>query len=129
MPDVAVILENSEIDSEELESLIGNLIDDTVEIVVTDPGYLRVLNRRFRHIDRATDVLTFDLARNPTEVPEGTIFVDGRLFPPMESLLERIFHGYLHLNGYSHENDEDACNMSSKVDILVAEALRNEAEI
>lgn len=128
MADISIILENAGFCKDELEELIGNQIDGSVEIVLADPGYLRILNRKYRHIDRTTDVLTFDLALCDEDRPEGTIFVDGRLFPPIEELLERIFHGYLHLKGYSHSNEKDAGIMRRKVNFLVANSLRNQAE-
>ena len=123
MPDISIILENPGFSTEEIESLIENLMEGCVEVVLTDPGYLRVLNRNYRHIDRTTDVLSFDLALREEDRPEGTIYVDGRLFPPIEALLERIFHGYLHLKGYSHSNEKDTAIMSREVNSLVAKAL------
>jgi probable rRNA maturation factor len=106
--DITVLLEHGGPCEEELHSLTRDIIGDSVEIVVTDPGLMRVLNRRYRHIDRSTDVLSFDLAASEGERPEGTIYVDGRLYPPMSELLERIFHGYLHLCGYTHDTDEES---------------------
>ena len=129
MTDISVILDNPGFCAEEVKSLIGDLMEDSVEVVLADPGYIRVLNRDYRHIDRATDVLSFDLALGEKDRPEGTIYVDGRLFPPIEALLERIFHGYLHLNGYTHNNEEDATIMSEEVDSLVARALGKQVEI
>ncbi len=128
MTDISVILDNPGFCAEEVKSLIGDLMEGCVEVVLADPGYLRVLNRDYRHIDRATDVLSFDLALREEDRPEGTIYVDGRLFPPIEALLERIFHGYLHLKGYSHSNDKDAAIMNREVDSLVADALGNQVE-
>ena len=52
-----------------------------IEVVICDPGMMRMLNRRFRMLDKPTDVLTFDLS-DSGDPPEGTIFVDGRLAPP-----------------------------------------------
>ncbi|MCK4806001.1 MAG: rRNA maturation RNAse YbeY [Candidatus Aegiribacteria sp.] len=128
MADVSIIVENAGFSAEEIKSLIDNLMEGCVEVVLTDPGYLRVLNREYRHIDRATDVLSFDLALREEDRPEGTIYADVRLFPPMEALLERIFHGYLHLKGYSHSNEKDAGIMSREVDSLVAAALGKQVE-
>lgn len=81
--------------------------DGRIEVVVCDPGMMRMLNRRFRMLDRPTDVLTFDLS-DPGGPPEGTIFVDGRLAPPLSELVERIIHGWLHLRGYSHHSPQKA---------------------
>lgn len=129
MADISIILENAGFRVEDLQSLTENLLEGCVEVVLTDPGYLRVLNREYRHIDRSTDVLSFDLALVEDDRPEGTIYVDGRLFPPIEALLERIFHGYLHLKGYTHSNDKSAAFMSREVDSLVAAALGKQVEI
>ncbi len=129
MADISIILDNAGFCVEEIQSLTENLMEGCVEVVLADPGYIRVLNRDYRHIDRATDVLSFDLAIGEEDRPEGTIYVDGRLFPPIEALLERIFHGYLHLKGYSHNNEKDAAIMSGEVDSLVARALGKQVEI
>ena len=125
---ISMILDNAGFCVEDIQSLTENLIEDCVEVVLADPGYLRVLNRDYRHIDRATDVISFDLALREKDRPDGTIYVDGRLFPPIEALLERIFHGYLHLKGYTHNNEKDAANMSREVSSLVASALGKQVE-
>ena len=128
MADISVILENPGFCAEDLQSLTENLLEGSIEVVLTDPGYLRVMNRNYRHIDRATDVLSFDLASGEEDMPDGTIYVDGRLFPPVEALLERIFHGYLHLKGYSHNNEKDTDIMNREVNSLVAEAIGKQVE-
>ena len=128
MSDISIILENALFNEDEIENLIRNILTGSVEIVLADPGYMRVLNRKYRHIDRTTDVLSFDLSENDEDRPEGTIYVDGRLFPPVEALLERIFHGYLHLSGYSHNNEDDAVIMKREVDSLVADAMGKRVE-
>lgn len=125
MAEITLLLENTEMDRVTLEGFVNELIDDRVEIVVADPGYMRVLNRRYRHIDRPTDVISFDLTLREEERPEGTIFVDGRVFPPMRELLERIFHGYLHLSGYTHDTDEDRETMNRMVEKMVSRAMND----
>ena len=128
MADISVILENPGFCAEDLQSLTENLVEGSVEVVLTDPGYMRVINRNYRHIDRATDVLSFDLSLGEEDMPDGTIYVDGRLFPPIEALLERIFHGYLHLKGYSHNNEKDTAIMNREVNSLVAHAIGKQVE-
>ncbi len=128
MADISVILENPGFSAEDLQSLTENLLEGSVEVVLTDPGYMRVINRNYRHIDRATDVLSFDLSLGEEDMPDGTIYVDGRLFPPIEALLERIFHGYLHLKGYSHNNEKDTAIMNREVSSLLAHAIGKQEE-
>lgn len=117
------ILINPAYKQDRIESLIDGLLEGNVEIVITDPGYMKVLNRKYRHLDRSTDVLAFDLATSDEERPDGIVYVDGRIFPPHEALLERIFHGYLHLSGYSHQEPEKAKIMNEKVADLISRAM------
>jgi ssRNA-specific RNase YbeY (16S rRNA maturation enzyme) len=120
---VDLLLDRPGFDPEVLESLVRPLLTGRIELVVADPGYMRVMNWRFRHMDRSTDVLSFDLRDDPSVEPEGVIYVDGRVWPPMEELLERIFHGYLHLTGRTHDREEDAESMDRDVGALVRRAL------
>jgi ssRNA-specific RNase YbeY (16S rRNA maturation enzyme) len=119
-----LVLERPGFDPEALEALLAPLLPGRIELVLADPGYMRVLNMRFRHIDRPTDVLAFDLRDDPEGIPEGVIYVDGRLYPPLEELLERIFHGYLHLAGRTHNSDEGHESMRRDVASLVARSLK-----
>ena len=123
MGEIAAVLDKPDFDPDDLGELLGGILDKPVEIVIIDPGYMRVLNRKYRHIDRSTDVLSFDLALSEDSRPEGVIYVDGRLYPPMDALLERIFHGYLHLLGYTHDVESDANTMAEKVEAMVRSAL------
>jgi probable rRNA maturation factor len=93
-------------------------------IVLSDDSAVRLLNRQWRGIDKATNVLSF-----PTETRDGEPPQDGE--PPLigdivlayetiarearnegkpfaHHLAHLAVHGFLHLNGYDHERDEDA---------------------
>ena len=118
------VLSNPEFDVDTLEVLLEGHLEGSVEVVLVDPGYMRVLNSRYRHIDRSTDVLSFDLSPSDDKRPDGVIYVDGRLFPPYEALLERIFHGYLHLCGFSHESTIEAEQMQIRVSNMVSTAMK-----
>ena len=110
-----------------LEPLIGS--SGGIEIVLVDAGYIRVLNRRFRHLDSVTDVLSFDL-RDETDqevsdpVVEGVIYVNERACRGLDDLLERILHGYLHLRGMSHDTGEGAAAMEAEVERLMNAVLK-----
>ncbi len=110
------------LDGKMLEGLLDPLLEGDIEIVLTDPGCMRVLNRRFRMTDRPTDVLTFDMSEGPG-APEGVICVDCRLFPPLEAILERIFHGYLHLAGHRHDSPEGEEEMAVLTEELVCRVM------
>lgn len=123
MTEINIILTNPPFRQDRIETLIDGLLEGNVEIVISDPGYMKVLNRKYRHLDRSTDVLSFDLATSDEDRPDGIVYVDGRIFPPYEALLERIFHGYLHLSGYSHQDPEQAKIMNERVASLVSRAI------
>lgn len=87
-------------------------LEGEVTILVSGDRQMRVLNRRFRKRDRATDVLSF-----PTDGKglAGDVAVSadiarynakrlGHTLP--EELKILILHGMLHLAGYDHETDE-----------------------
>jgi ssRNA-specific RNase YbeY (16S rRNA maturation enzyme) len=120
---VDLVLEGAGFAPALLESVAGPLLRGRIELVVADPGYMRVMNFRFRHVDLPTDVLSFDLRDDPGGDPEGVIYVDGRVYPPLEELLERVFHGYLHLCGRTHDSAEDADAMESETRDMVKMAM------
>jgi probable rRNA maturation factor len=91
-----------------------------LSIVLTGDGAIRELNREFRGIDRATDVLSFpqfedlrDAAANAAaHMPIGDIVISidtavrqaERLgVEPADRIRTLLIHGFLHLLGYDHE--------------------------
>jgi len=88
-------------------------VDGAVTIRITSSDELRELNRKYRHKDEATDVLSFEL-------PSGRAKMAGDLAISAEIAAENaaelghstetelkilILHGLLHLAGYDHEAD------------------------
>ncbi|MBD3368784.1 hypothetical protein GF402_00285 [Candidatus Fermentibacteria bacterium] len=120
-PLINVLLSDPAFSEREVERAVAPIMEGRVELVFTDPGYMRALNARFRHQDRPTDVLSFDLSDNGR--PEGVIYVNGRLYPPLEELLERVFHGYLHLLGWTHDDPRRYARMKERVAHLVDRAV------
>jgi probable rRNA maturation factor len=89
-------------------------------IVLTDDSAIRALNRDWRGIDAATNVLSFP-ARNGSPEPHlGDIVLAyetierearGEHKPFAHHVAHLAVHGFLHLIGYDHERDEDAIEM------------------
>lgn len=91
--------------------------DCAVTIVVTDNPTIRELNRQFRGIDAATDVLSFENVAGPDFPPFdqrylGDIIIAypqaeaqalARGHTAMEELALLAVHGLLHLAGYNHD--------------------------
>jgi probable rRNA maturation factor len=97
-------------------------------IVLTDDSAIRVLNRDWRGIDKATNVLSFP-AKNAGAAPHlGDIVLafetiereaHGEHKPLAHHVAHLAVHGFLHLIGYDHERDQDAVAMEqAERDIL-----------
>lgn len=90
-----------------------------VRIVAEDEA--RRLNRDYRGGDHATNVLTFDYAREPVVVADLVLCA-----PVVEAEARRrrvelvahyahlLVHGTLHAQGFEHEHDADALAMESR---------------
>lgn len=124
-PAVRMKLDSPPFDTEELRLAVEEeLSSREVELVITDPGVMRSLNRRWRHQDRVTDVLTFDLSADPCPGgPAGLIYVNGRVAPPLEEVLERVFHGLVHLEGLSHHTPDERERMEERTRELLNRSL------
>jgi probable rRNA maturation factor len=93
--------------------------DCEVSLVFTDDAAMRELNRQWRGIDRPTNVLSFpqtaassgligDIVLGFETVRREAALADKALDAHIAHL---VVHGFLHLLGYDHENDEDADHM------------------
>ena len=79
---------------------------------------IRELNRQFRSIDKATDVLSFP-ADGPNELNLGDIAISAQTAATQakenglsfdDEIAQLILHGLLHLSGYDHETDNGEMN-------------------
>ena len=101
-----------------------------VSITLTDDEHIHALNKKFRGIDRATDVLSFAFRESDEPAIIGADFdVLGDVIISLERakfqaedfghsfLREVIFlevHGLLHLLGYDHIDEEDRFEMEAE---------------
>jgi probable rRNA maturation factor len=105
-------------------ALDGVPAEITVRIVDAEEG--RRLNREFRGKDYATNVLTFDYAREPAVVADLVLCApvvaaealsQGR---PLEAhYAHLVVHGALHAQGHDHEADADAEAMEARESALL----------
>ena len=92
---------------------IGNNESSATIAFVSDKK-IRELNRQFRGVDKATDVLSFP---DDTELGDIAISVDTAAVQAKENglkfeseIAQLILHGLLHLSGYDHETDNGEMN-------------------
>lgn len=111
------------------------LADDTeISVTLVNNPEIRELNSQYRYVDRATDVLSFAAEESGDETPiilEPELAAElpvnlGDLFISIDKVAEQakflghsfdrelgflVVHGFLHLNGYDHEQPEDEKKM------------------
>ena len=109
-----------------LHALEFDDVDSELSLVFTDDANIRTINAKWRHIDKATNVLSFPaFPIQPGQRP-GPILGDiviARETVQREAQEENksfndhlshlIVHGLLHLTGYDHQNDDEAEQMES----------------
>lgn len=96
-----------------LHRIAQELNVENIELILTDDADIRALNKEYRHIDKATDVLSFPLEPIPMG-SLGSIVISLDTVSRVSNVLEHTFddelqllfiHGLLHLMGYDHESD------------------------
>lgn len=103
-------------------SAIGRKEESATIVFVSDRA-MRDLNRRFRGLDKTTDVLSFTAERAPFEqaleatLGDVVISVERAERQAAENhlsleteLAQLVLHGLLHLCGYDHETDTGEMN-------------------
>ena len=105
-----------------------------INVILTNPENIRKINNQYRNIDKETDVLSFPMFEkeeienlknngNDIEEPLGDIVISiekveeqaieyGHSFE--RELAYMLIHGFYHLMGYDHMNDEDKKQMREK---------------
>ena len=110
-------LDNStefEIDILNLENITNSLTNKDIELLVVKNDEIQALNKIYRNIDKATDVLSFPLDYNFPNAPLGSIVISTDFVEEKSKEYNHTFseeftllfiHGLLHLLGYDHEVD------------------------
>lgn len=105
-----------------------------INIILTNPENIKNINKQYRNIDKETDVLSFPMFEkeeieelrskgNDIEEALGDIFISlqrvkeqaqeyGHSFE--RELSYMLIHGFYHLMGYDHMNDNDKVQMREK---------------
>jgi probable rRNA maturation factor len=89
----------------------------SVTIAFVSDSRIRTLNRTFRGVNKATDVLSFPNAPQLGDLGDIAISVETAARQAKENgltlngeIAQLILHGLLHLIGYDHETDNGEMN-------------------
>src|SRR5215217_9239451 len=90
--------------------------ESSATIAFVSDKRIRELNRQFRQVDKATDVLSFP-AEEEFNLGDIAVSVDTAAVQAKENglslhreIAQLILHGLLHLCGYDHETDDGEMN-------------------
>ncbi|MFA4991346.1 MAG: rRNA maturation RNase YbeY [Candidatus Omnitrophota bacterium] len=100
--------------------------DAELSLVFVDDAYIKDLNRKYRGVDSATDVLAFYLREKKGFNPDNPVIGDvvisvetamreaaARKIPVQKEMDLYLVHGILHLLGYDDEKTGDRKKMRS----------------
>ncbi len=114
---------------EKIASLVSeDFSEREVSVVFTDDKEVQGLNKKFRHQDKPTNVLSFP-SEEKEELGDIILAYETVQKEAVESgisllhhTLHLIVHGFLHLLGYDHEKEEAAEKMET-LEIQILESL------
>ena len=106
--------------------LNGNELNHEISVLLTNDKEIRELNKKYRNIDKPTNVLSFSITSH-TIVNELKMI--GDIVISKEKILSEardqhktfsdhlahiVIHGFLHLINFTHDNNEDSIIMENK---------------
>jgi probable rRNA maturation factor len=103
-----------EVKTDFLEKIAAMLTSKEIELIITDNDTIQKINKEYRNIDKATDVLSFPYDESVAMAPLGSIVISYDFVEQgakefghtKEDELALLFiHGLLHILGYDHETD------------------------
>ncbi len=99
-----------------------------ISIVFVDDEKIRELNKKYRKKDKPTDVLSFNLGKDPKNRIIGEIYISiptakKQSVENNKSLLDEIvflsLHGILHILGYDHKHPSEKKEMEKETQNLL----------
>lgn len=105
-------------------------------VIIVDNDTIWEINKQYRNIDRPTDVISFALEDNQ-DFPDLDYRILGDIYISLDKVHEQSkayghsflrelaflsVHGFLHLLGYDHMNEEDEKEMFSRQELILNEA-------
>ncbi len=117
--------------NEVLEHAFENLIDSNeleheVSVLLTNNNEIRELNKKYRNIDKSTNVLSFSIASanisSELKMIGDIVISKEKILSEakeqnktfMSHLAHMVIHGLLHLLDFAHDSEEDTSAMEKK---------------
>ncbi|MBB5183190.1 rRNA maturation RNase YbeY [Catenisphaera adipataccumulans] len=113
--------------------------DWTLSVIFVTPEEIHEINRSYRHVDRATDVISFALQDDMSDAfGEEDEYELGDIFINVQAIRDQaaeyghsqrreacflFCHGLLHLMGYDHMTPEDEKEMFHLQDVILDEVV------
>ncbi len=122
--------------------------DSELNIVFAGKEEIRLLNKKYRNIDKPTDVLSFSYIHDKDvfgfdkniedfkeeygfftigeilicpEIANENLYKSRTDFTLTSEIVYLVIHGILHIYGYDHEDDDDANKMETIQDLIFNE--------
>ncbi|HIV73643.1 MAG TPA: rRNA maturation RNase YbeY [Candidatus Pseudogracilibacillus intestinigallinarum] len=107
-----------------------------VSLVIVDNDAIQQLNKSYRQKDNATDVLSFPMVEDFNQVDERLPLMIGDIIISIDKVKEQAerynhpferelaflaIHGFLHLIGYTHDDEEEEKIMFGKQEQILQE--------
>ena len=111
-----------------------------INLILMNNNEIQKLNRKYRNIDKETDVLSFLYDDEKFLIPGGTK-MGGEIFISLEKvasqakeykvsfeseLNKNFIHGFLHILGFEHDNDNNFKKMEKMEEIVQKAYLKEE---
>lgn len=112
------------------------LNNTSFNVIIVDNNYIHELNKNYRDIDRETDVITFALEDEDSVKLPGDMRILGDIYISIDKARSQAIeyghsfereicflavHGFYHLLGYDHMNEEEEKVMFGKQEEVLSE--------
>ena len=128
--EITTLVNICDLDISRLEAVVKQLLSDNevhlpISCVLTHDAHIRQLNKKYRNIDKTTDVLSFELsdAIHPETHYCGEIYISvdrarqqakARNRSLQAEITHLTVHGTLHLLGFEHDTLEGYTQMQNE---------------
>ena len=128
--EITMLVNGCDLDIPRLEAVVQQLLSDKgahlpISCVLTHDAHIRQLNKKYRNIDKTTDVLSFELsdAVHPEAHYCGEIYISvdrarqqaiARKRSLQAEITHLTVHGTLHLLGFEHDTPEGYAQMQNE---------------